>query len=299
MLPAAPLPRSSAPRTQLLAALAALALAIPLPAQLLHSSDPLPAFEVATIKPNDPKVGFMVDNSGANQTIHTAGNGRWLVAQAFQAHFPAQQVIGLPPWAEAEKGTYWYRIEAKIPDDVFAQMQTLGADERHRQIALMMQSLLADRFKLKVHFETRELPVYDLVVAKGGPKLPPPNVPISPDKLSASNTGGGMVVDPRHGIRARSVTLDGMLSTPWYSLDGRPIVNKTGLTGTYNLTLNYFPDLPRPGGAPPASDSPVPNADADRSIFSVLEDDLGLKLVPSKGPVEVIVIDHIEPPSEN
>jgi uncharacterized protein (TIGR03435 family) len=299
MLPAASLPRSLTPRTRplaFLALLAALALAVPLPAQILHSSDSLPAFEVATIKPRDPNVMYMVDTSGANQTIRTIGNERWLIAQAFQAHYPAQQVIGLPSWAE--KDTY-YRIEAKIPDDIFAQMQTLGADARSRQIALMMQSLLADRMKLKVHFETRELPTYDLILAKNGPKLPPPNPPPSPDRLS--NAGAGMDVDPKQGIRVRNVTLDGMLSVPWFGLAPRPIVNKTGLTGTYNLNLNYFPDLPARPGAPaqPASDSLVPNTDADRSIFSVLEDDLGLKLVPSKGPVEVIVIDHIEPPSEN
>jgi uncharacterized protein (TIGR03435 family) len=279
--------------------LAAFTFATALHAQLLHSSDPLPAFEVATIKLPNPKVMFMVDRSGTNQTIRTSGNGRWLVAQAFQARYPAQQVIGLPPWAEKES---YYQVEAKIPDDVFAQMQTLGADARSRQIDLMMQSLLADRLKLKVHFETRELPVYDLIVAKNGAKLPPPNVPPTPDKLTRNNTGGALAVDPKHGVRVLNMTLDGMLSAPgWYGLDQRPIVNKTGLTGTYSLTLNYFPNLPTPPGAPPrpASDSLVPNADADRSIFSVLEDDLGLKLVPSKGPVEVIVIDHVEPPSEN
>jgi uncharacterized protein (TIGR03435 family) len=157
-----------------------------------------------------------------------------------------------------------------------------------------MQSLLADRFKLKPHFETREMPTYDLTVAKDGPKLPPPNDTPSPDKLTAANMSGGMVV-LKDGIRVRNMTLDQMLQAPWYGLATHPIVNKTGLTGTYNLTLHYIPDVPPPPGA----EHPTAPDDSGPSIFTVLEEQLGLKLVPSKGSVEVIVIDSIERPSEN
>ena len=280
------------PRAFLLAAVAMLSLAcaLPLPAQLLHPTTPIPSFEVATIKPRDPKVMFIIDASGVHQTIRTAGTARGLVAQAFQAHYPSLQVIGGPQWIDKDP----YFIEGKIPDELFTQIQTMGVTARRQPISLMLQSLLADRFKLSVHFEIRELPTYDLIVAKNGPKLPPPNDPPSPDKLTAANMGGGMVVT-EHGIKARNLTLDGMLQAPWYGLDARPIVNKTGLNGTYNLTLNYTPNLP----ARPGADSPAPSDDTGPSIFTVLEEQLGLKLVPSKGPVEVIVIDHIEMPSEN
>jgi uncharacterized protein (TIGR03435 family) len=106
--------------------------------------------------------------------------------------------------------------------------------------------------------------------------------------------GGGERVT-KDGLQIRNMTLDGMLTAPWFGLGARPIVNMTGLTGTYNLALHdWQPDIPAQG---PNSLGPPPEGQA--SIFTVLQEQLGLKLIASKTPIEVIVIDHIEPPSEN
>jgi uncharacterized protein (TIGR03435 family) len=96
-------------------------------------------------------------------------------------------------------------------------------------------------------------------------------------------------------VRVRNMKLDLMLTAPWFGLGDRPIVNKTGLTSTYNLTLNWAPS--QPPGPPTAGAAPEPDDSA--SIFTALQEQLGLKLVPAKDPVEVIVIDSIEKPSEN
>lgn len=133
------------------------------------------------------------------------------------------------------------------------------------------------------------MPVYELSI-KNGAKLPPPNDPAP----GAPVMGGGEQVT-KDGLRVRNMTLDGMLTAPWFGLGGRPIVNHTGLTGTYNLMLkDWQPDLPAQG--PNGLGQP---SEGQASIFTVLEEQLGLKLTASKAPTEVVVIDSIEPPSEN
>jgi bla regulator protein blaR1 len=268
------------------------ALALPMRGQsLLHPTDPLPSFEVATVKLNDPKVMVMMYPPGERDVFVTAGPVQRLVQQAFNVASPSQRIIGVP--AGADKAVY--RVEGKIPEELFAKMQTMTGTARMEQAALMLQSLLADRFKLKMHFETREMPIYELVVAKGGPKLPPPNdeTPPAPGANKPSDMGSGGMVVTKQGVRVRNMTLDGMLQVNWYGLGERPIVNHTGLTGKYNLLLNWTMS---PTGAPAADGGPE---DTERSIFTVLQEQLGLKLVPGKGPVEVVVIDSVEEPSAN
>jgi uncharacterized protein (TIGR03435 family) len=278
--------------TLFLAALASLA-AAPTYAQLLHPTAPQPSFDVATIKLHDPKSMMMITPPGSEDIFRTAGTGRSLVQQAFNASNAALRVLGGPDWIDKDR----YDIQARIPDEVFAQMQKMTGPARQDTAHFMLQSLLADRFKLKVHFETREMPVYELVVAKDGPKLPPPNTPpVAPPGTTTPppDMGGGEVVT-QQGLRIRNMTLDGMLQAPWFGLNGRTIVNQTGLTGTYNLTLNWTPDIPGRSGSNGVPAPPENQAD----IFTVLQEQLGLKLVPTKDQLEIIVIDHIEPPSEN
>jgi uncharacterized protein (TIGR03435 family) len=261
---------------------------------VLRASGPVPQFDVATVKPNDPNVRFMVTPPGSQQTVHAASTTRGLVANAYELS-PMTRVVGGPDWM----GKDIYRIESKIPDDAYAAMQKMTNDERHNQTMLMMQSLLAERFKLKVHVETRDLPVWQLTVAKGGTKLPPQNDAQPPagadDASRARSMAGGEAVGPA-GVRIRNMALDGMLTAPWFGLNDRPIVNATGLTGKYNLDLNWIPDIPRQA-ANPNGPPPVPEGQA--SIFTVLEEQFGLKLVNAKAPVEVVVIDAVERPSEN
>jgi len=287
-------------------------------AQSQQASGPLPSYEVATIKPGGPSSGFVP--GGPRNIAHMAyPSARSLVALAY--NFPpggGARVVGGPSWIDNEP----YNIEAKIPDDEMARMQTMTLEQRQAESRMMQQTLLADRFKLKAHLETREMPIYELVVAKGGPKLkevaafvpPPPPQPgaqaAGPRPPGLPGPGGPMPA-MTHGIRTlrkdggiemtvMSMTLDAVAGGSSLGLNDRPVVNKTGLTGAYDFTLTWTPSpgsMPGPPGMPQP-----PSAQSDSSgpsLFTAVEEQLGLKLVPSKGPVEVLVIDSIERPSEN
>ncbi len=283
--------------------------------QILHADGPLPSYEVATIKPASG-AGMLFGPGGARNVSRFAGTTKMLLEAAFNIPTGSDtRVIGGPSWLNNDR----YTIEGKIPDDLVAKSQTMTVDQRVRQMHLMQQSLLADRFKLKVHFETREMPIYELVVAKGGSKLTPakdpPIVPEAPPATSTPPVAGNPPLLPgpggmnpatmRQGVMAfrkdggtemtvKGMTLDAVIQGPFFGVHDRSIVNKTGLMDRYDFTLNWAPDqVAAPGAenAAPAGDGP--------SIFTALEEQLGLKLVPAKGPVEVIVIDSIERPSEN
>lgn len=188
-------------------------------------------------------------------------------------------------------------------------MQTMSSTERRMQISLMKQSLLADRFKLKVHFVMREMPVYELVVAKGGGKAklttPDPNALPAPKGANYVNTFGphsGLgVTRGAQGVlemTAKDVFMDNVAQSFQEAVDdlgGRTIVNKTGLDGRYDFTLKW---TNQQTASAPGADSAAAESEAP-SIFTALEEQLGLKLVPAKGMVEVVVIDSIERPSEN
>jgi uncharacterized protein (TIGR03435 family) len=158
----------------------------------------------------------------------------------------------------------------------------------------MQQSLLADRFKLKVHFETRALPIYALVVAKGGPKLKAsemnpanPMETLKPKSLrimrAGSAAGVGVTMEMLAEILERQPEIG--------EGHGRMVADETNLPGLYDWTLHWTPWQAKPGEA--SSDSNGP------SLFTALQEQLGLKLEPAKAQVEVVVIDHIEFPSEN
>ena len=266
-------------------------------AQILHASGPLPSFEVATVKrlqprpspPSPPADGApdrrpagpakVAPGKGGAQTtdrVHAITSVRELIAFAYNVPFGFEgvRVAGGPDWLGSEQ----YEIQAKIEDSQFAAMQKMTPVQQREQVDLMEQALLADRFKLKVHFETREMPGYALTIAKGGPKLTP-----AKDGESTRLSMGG------NQMTATAITLDQWLQSPF--LGGRAVVNQTGLEGAYDFTLAWSEQMAagavQEGGADPPS------------LVTAVQEQLGLKLVPAKVPVEVIVIDHIERPSEN
>jgi uncharacterized protein (TIGR03435 family) len=160
----------------------------------------------------------------------------------------------------------------------------------------MQQALLADRFKLKVHFETRLLPIYALVVAKGGPKLKASEM----NPANRAEMAKPAFLQVRSGRVAGAGTTIGMLAEVLERQDevgnspggrGRIVVDKTNLSGRYDWTLHWTPWQDLSSGE--LSDSKGP------SLFTALQEQLGLKLEPAKGKVEVVVIDHIDLPSEN
>jgi uncharacterized protein (TIGR03435 family) len=169
----------------------------------------------------------------------------------------------------------------------------------------MFQPLLADRFKLKFHYETRELPVYVLTIAKNGPKLkesqPDPAGPPGPAGMRGKHMMRlmGMGHLEAQGI---SVTL---LTHELSRQLGRTVIDKTGLTGNYDFGLQWTPDLGTgptfkgPQGGPSAGDNGAAPDASGPTIFTAIQEQLGLKVESQKGPVRVMVIDHVEPPSAN
>lgn len=235
------------------------------------SSQQTPAYEVATIKPPRPNDYAMPLRVYIQDAFGIPPNSTgW--------------VIG-PGWIDSAR----YVIHGKPPDSIREAMQTMPPEQRGKEERLMMQGLLADRFKLKAHFETREMPVYQLIIAKGGPKL-----------KANSEVGKGMASISPSMIRGSDVPMNSLLgmleSVP--DIGGRVVIDKTGLSGTYDFLLKWTPMEPM---APLSGLSGTArSADAEGvSLFTAIEEQLGLKLVPTKGPGQVLVIDHIERPSEN
>ena len=272
--------------------------------QILHSTGTRPSFEVATIKPWKPvapppsqegggvpkkvmKASPVGDNPKISDRVQFIGQTALLIQSAY--NLPAgsgKRIVGAPNWVESESNRY--QIQAKIEDSLYAAMQSMPSAQRLEQIAWMEQSLLANRFKLRLHFETRDMPVYALVVAKGGPKLTAAKDG-EPATLSALANGRGS------DMTAKAVTLAEFANSPLLAsaTGGRPVVDQTGLQGRYSFKLTWESEQLITQGA---SEETV--ADAP-SFFTAIQEQLGLRIVSSKAPVEVVVIDHIEQPSDN
>ena len=261
----------------LLRALLSVLLAAPLSAQAPAPTVPTPTSDVVSIVPNKSDSGNM--SFEGHDSTFTATNMRLknLVGNAFDIR--EDLISGLPGWAESAR----YDLKAKIVDPDLAALKRLTNKQRDAMLA----QILADRFQLKTHTETKQLPVYNLVVTPHGPRFRP----------SASQ-------DPDHGgMRAsdHEVTITASpLGSLVYFLAGnlhRTVIDRTNLTARYDLHLTWAPD--RPAAAAGQDDGRNPADDTGPSLFSALEDQLGLKLEPAKGPVVTLVVDHIDPPTPN
>lgn len=268
--------------------------ATPFYGQILHADGPLPTFEVATIKPwkaaplplppvdgGPPKIvqaAPVGDRRQSSDRVHIIGQVSVLMMSAYNLPIdPSRRIIGGPAWADSQNDRY--EINAKIDPSEFASMQNMTNAEQRKRVSLMEQSLLADRFKLKIHFETREIPVYALVVAKTGSKLK------AAEESEASRLGSTRSTMGNE-LTANAITMAELVNYPplW---PGRPIVDQTGLQGRFSFTLKWS-----------SGDSSETGPESP-SLFPAIQEQLGLKLVPTKGTVEVIVIDHIERPTGN
>jgi uncharacterized protein (TIGR03435 family) len=217
-----------------------------------------PAFEVASVK---------VDHSeGRGGQLKTLGQGVEFTNSTLQAcirwayDLRDFQIIGAPGWLNTERY------------DILAKAAAPNASVQQKRLTL--QTLLAERFKLQLHRERKEMPVYSLVIAKSGAKLQK-----TTSDASSSSDGRGSINDRG----ATAAILAKQLST---QLE-RIVVDKTGLTEKYDLKLEWAPELD-------ADSAPGP------SVFTAIQEQLGLRLESAKGDVEVIVIDHIERvPTEN
>jgi uncharacterized protein (TIGR03435 family) len=272
---------------------------------LFGQSDAHPAFQSVSIKRNTSDWSESAQHP-VGVGIHGAANASFMLLIQFayavrdnpmSGHWlplPSSQVLGGPAWIYTER----YDIEAKP-----------GSNTDPNEIWLMWQTLLADRFKLRLHRETRELPIYDLTAATSGPKLPAAKEagcvffpPGTPPRYIAGKVDCGYVSGPFSGYEAGPLHIKGSkvhiadLVRELASVLDRPVLDRTGFAGEFDLDLSFTPDealkgFPPGFGGP--SDPILPN------IFAALEEQLGLKLVPAKGPVEVLVIDHAERPTAN
>ena len=238
--------------------------------------DAKPGFDVATIKRTEPNIssGTFFTIRGSH-VIAVNTNGNDLVSLAYGLH--SKQIVNGPPWLLTAR----FDIEG-VPD--------VEGRPNHDQVKLMIQKLLASRFKLAVHHEQRELAVYAIIIGKNGPKL------TKTDRKPSDNTNFSYT--NRVVLTVRNATMADFADGMQASFMDRPVVNQTGLTDRYDFLLKWTPDGSQSGLGekmpPPADD-----ANAPPGLYTAIEEQLGLKLVSTKAPVDVLVIDHIEMPSEN
>jgi len=234
-----------------------------------------PAFEVATVKPSDPAnccsrgFGYVGRRFSTKNT-----NLKYLIQWAW--NLQAKQVVGGPPWMDDTR----FDIAGEIDGDGIPN---------GRQWKIAVQKLLIDRFQLQLHHEKREMPAFALVIAKGGPKLTPG------DGNVKVNQGMGFIGAPgqtMHGYGVNASIADFIGELQRIVMD-RPIVDETGLKGIYNIQIAFTREEPNALGTTELPDTAAPN------LLDALQQQLGLKLKGEKAPVDVIVIDHAEPPGEN
>jgi uncharacterized protein (TIGR03435 family) len=237
-----------------------------------------PGFEVATIKPSEPgKPGKLFTVRGQNiVTVNTTLDD--LITMAYDIH--VKQVTGAPAWVESEK----YDLEIK-PD--------VPGQPNVKQMKMIIQKLLADRFQLKFHRDKQEMPVYAITVSKTGAKLTKSEA--DPNSLPGLFFGRG---SPGTNFNVRNATLAEVASVLQGSVLDKPVVDQTGLTEKYDFTLKFTPDAGQMAGfgpQPPATD----NLDAPPDIFAAFQQQLGLRLASARAPADVLVIDQVEKPSAN
>jgi uncharacterized protein (TIGR03435 family) len=230
-------------------------------------------------------VSIKPDKSGLQErTIHldpgelkvTNETLQMLIRHAYQVE--ADQIHGGPDWLNSER----FDIRAKVDKSVVENLQSLAPEQADLEQRRMMQVFLADRFKLAAHRDTRSVPTYDLVLAENGPRLQA-SMPGDAAQRRVIEVANGHIT----GREVPIATLASLLSDQL----GHTVVDETGLTSHYDVTLQW------PASADGQQGSDVSSESSNAAIASALEEQLGLKLEPRQAPVEILVIDHVEKPS--
>lgn len=264
--------------------------------QLLHpTANQAPSFEVATIRPSGGS--SLMPNMRVSPSNFSAEHYslKRLIKWAYKIKSD-DQLFGGPSWMDSE----FFDIRAKASDPEIEAMNALSFEQKAEQSRLMVQSLLAERFRLRVTFKTEVLPVYALVIAKDGTKLKQVDDPIIPQPGMPPPEGAHL---PRIGPTGRNqytATAWTMgLMADWLSsfdeVGNHVVVDETGLKGSYDFVLN---GVSTSNDLPPGVTMVSPD-ESTTSLFTALQKQLGLKLEPRKVPVEVLVIEHVEKPSPN
>ena len=249
--------------------------AIPQPPKPMAADAPA-VFEVATIKPSNPNTPGKLFTVKGRQVITINTSLSDLITFAYDLH--ARQITGGPSWAGSEKF------------DITGQPEAQGVPSMV-QLRAMVRQLLTDRFKLAFHREKQELPVYAIVVGTTGPKL----------TKNDTNPNGlpGLLFRGLGVLPATNATIADLAGVMQTAVLDRPVVDRTGLPGRYDFTLRWTPDETQFSslGVPVPAPSNDPNAPP--GLFTAIQEQLGLKLDATRAPVEVLVIDTVERPSEN
>ena len=220
------------------------------------------SFEVASIKPSAPDSNTETRRYPGGRFTATGVTLKALIQRAYDVQ--PFQIAGGPKWLSSDR----FDIAAKAGEE-FRADQPLNP---------LIQALLADRFGLKLHHENREMPLYSLVVDKGGPKLQP-----------NSSAGGSTWTYGRGLLKGNRVSLSMLASDLLQKALERPVTDHTGIPGNFDLQLTWAPEevLAAPDGEP------------GPSLFNAIREQLGLRLEAQRGPVEILVIDSAEKPKEN
>jgi uncharacterized protein (TIGR03435 family) len=267
-------------------------------AQSARSTDNQSAFEVASIKRTDLNAPISLVVSPGGRFTATGIKLRRLLMYSY--NIGSDQISGAPNWANSEKYDIFAKApEGSIPDFVGRQLELVGQtgrglgwmanadNESARRLRGMVQSLLAERFQLKIHTETKEVGVYVLQSAKNGPKI---------REAAAESSPKVSFVMGQLTFQSTPISF---LVTLLTELTGRKVLDETGLKGNYDFSLQWMPDRVSQQPVAPPRDGVSPQEFSGPSLFSAVQEQLGLKLTPTKGPVEVLVIDHVERPTEN
>ena len=238
------------------------------------SQSPLPVYDAVVIKPNTGVAPQTYSN--LDDVSYQARNVplKFLLVVAYGIR--PGLMFGLPGWA----GSMRFDVTAKVTQAEGKGLRGLSREQRQAMLA----AVLEDRFHLRTHIEEKTLPVYELVAAKDGMKLTPSKVPL-PEGADPQAYGSMNVHNT--DLEATGVTMTDLAANLSAPLD-RTVIDKTGLTGRYDFRLRWTAD----NVATPAEDAPP-------SIFTAIQEQLGLKLQAAKGPVKTLVIDHVEQPTEN
>jgi uncharacterized protein (TIGR03435 family) len=251
---------------------------------------PAQEFEVASIKPSAPDArGTYIRTSEGGRINITNMTLKDMITLAYRIQ--PYQILGGPAWISTAR----YDISAK-PEKA----------PKDGEVPLMLQALLKDRFQLMLQREPKDLPIYALVVARKDDKLGPnlveskEGVCVTPDRSAPPVAGtqycGQQMISPKT-LRATAVPIANIV--PMLArLLGRTVVDKTGLTGKYDISAEWTLDEAQLGGLSPEVKAAASDASGP-SIFTALQEQLGLKLESQKGPVEVFVVERAEKPSEN
>ena len=268
------------------------------------STLPAPSFEITSVKRDTSETtSIRFGGPDISRFIATNVSAKSLIQFAYDVR--NFELSGGPSWIDTEK----FDVDGKVEDSLAQQLRALPQTEQQNQVRKMLQALLTERFKLKVRHEMKDLPIFALVVAKGGPKLrevpppdprtaaplpelPHPGAPgVPPGEVEFSMWGDGKASFT--GAAATMANLARLLAIP----TGRHVDDRTGLRGAYDFVLSYTMDsslgtvyLREPDAPPQASGT---------SIFTAIQEQLGLKLESAKGPVDTIVIDDIQEPTPN